>query len=841
MKTCKSWTRSICLTIALLITHSVLAAEQFVNFDNGDLLLNKNNSVKIYMDGNDQKGVAIAVRNLQSDLQKVCGGEISIVDAAADADIVIGTLGHSAAVDQFAKAKRINAKLLKGKKEMYLISIQNGKVVIAGSDRRGTIFGIYELSRQIGVSPWYYWADVPVVHHDRIFVKNGDFTDGEPAVRYRGLFINDEAPCLTSWVKNTFGTEYGGHDFYAKVFELILRLKGNFLWPAMWGWAFYADDPENGKTADEMGVMIGTSHHEPMGRNHQEWVRHRKEYGAWNYQTNKDVLDRFFREGIERAQGTDDLITIGMRGDGDEAMSAEADTKLLQTIVDNQRRIIQEVTKRPAKETPQVWALYKEVLDYYDKGMTVPDDVLILLCDDNWGNVRRVPNAQERKHPGGWGLYYHVDYVGAPRNSKWLNVTPSQNMWEQLQLAYQNGIDRLWILNVGDIKPMEYPITLFMDMAWNPDAVTADVTASHTTAFCRQLWGTDQAEEASRILNLCCKYNGRITAEMLNAFTYNVETGDWQRAVNEYMELENAALRQFLTLKEDQRDSYRQLILFPVQAMSNIYQMYYAQAMNHKLFREQNPDANLWADKVEAAFRRDSLLCAQYNHDIANGKWNGMMTQKHIGYVSWNDDFPHDVMPKVFRLENIDGPGHFSFFEKNGYVAMEAEHFWEQQGAGQAQWTVIPYMGRTLSAMSLMPYTTGTDNASLSYRFMLSEKNNQLREVKVYVVVKSTLDYLNKGGLEYTVSIDGGEAQTVNFNSDLNEKPENIYSKYYPTVALRVVPSMVQLPLGTSNGGWHTLTLHPKDPGIVFEKVVVDCGGYQPSFLFMEESPKTKN
>jgi len=841
MKTCKSWTRSICLTIALLITHSVLAAEQFVNFDNGDLLLNKNNSVKIYMDGNDQKGVAIAVRNLQSDLQKVCGGEISIVDAAADADIVIGTLGHSAAVDQFAKAKRINAKLLKGKKEMYLISIQNGKVVIAGSDRRGTIFGIYELSRQIGVSPWYYWADVPVVHHDRIFVKNGDFTDGEPAVRYRGLFINDEAPCLTSWVKNTFGTEYGGHDFYAKVFELILRLKGNFLWPAMWGWAFYADDPENGKTADEMGVMIGTSHHEPMGRNHQEWVRHRKEYGAWNYQTNKDVLDRFFREGIERAQGTDDLITIGMRGDGDEAMSAEADTKLLQTIVDNQRRIIQEVTKRPAKETPQVWALYKEVLDYYDKGMTVPDDVLILLCDDNWGNVRRVPNAQERKHPGGWGLYYHVDYVGAPRNSKWLNVTPSQNMWEQLQLAYQNGIDRLWILNVGDIKPMEYPITLFMDMAWNPDAVTADVTASHTTAFCRQLWGTDQAEEASRILNLCCKYNGRITAEMLNAFTYNVETGDWQRAVNEYMELENAALRQFLTLKEDQRDSYRQLILFPVQAMSNIYQMYYAQAMNHKLFREQNPDANLWADKVEAAFRRDSLLCAQYNHDIANGKWNGMMTQKHIGYVSWNDDFPHDVMPKVFRLENIDGPGHFSFFEKNGYVAMEAEHFWEQQGAGQAQWTVIPYMGRTLSAMSLMPYTTGTDNASLSYRFMLSEKNNQLREVKVYVVVKSTLDYLNKGGLEYTVSIDGGEAQTVNFNSELNEKPENIYSKYYPTVALRVVPSMVQLPLGTSNGGWHTLTLHPKDPGIVFEKVVVDCGGYQPSFLFMEESPKTKN
>ena len=288
------------------------------------------------------------------------------------------------------------------------------------------------------------------------------------------------------------------------------------MWPAMWGWAFYADDPENEKTADEMGVVMSTSHHEPMARNHQEYARNRKGWGPWNYQKNKTNLQKFFREGIERMKGTEQIVTIGMRGDGDEAMNEEADTKLMTNIINDQRKIIADVTGRKASETPQVWALYKEVMDYYDKGMKVPDDVTLLLCDDNWGNVRRVPNAKERKHKGGWGLYYHVDYVGAPRNSKMLNVTPVQNPWEQLTLAYENGIDRLWILNVGDLKPMEYPISQFMDMAWNPRKYDVNNITRHTRDWCAQQFGESQADEAARILNLICKYNGRCTPEMLD-------------------------------------------------------------------------------------------------------------------------------------------------------------------------------------------------------------------------------------------------------------------------------------------------------------------------------------
>ena len=793
--------------MVLVLTANGWAADRFVNFEGRGLWLNEGGKVTIFVDGSADKGVQRAALDLCNDIHQVCGAECSLTSSREGARITV-------AVDPKMKAR-----------EKFVIRIDGQSVAITGSDKRGAIYGIYEISRQIGVSPWYYWADVPVVRHDRIGLAQGEYTDGEPAVRYRGLFLNDEAPCLTSWVKNTFGTNYGGHDFYAKVFELILRMKGNFLWPAMWSWAFYADDPLNSKTADEMGVIIGTSHHEPMARNHQEWARHRRDYGAWNYQTNKEVLDRFFREGIERMKGTEDIVTIGMRGDGDEAMSAEADTKLLLDVVKNQRKIIQEVTRRPAKETPQVWALYKEVLDYYDKGMRVPDDVTILLCDDNWGNVRRVPNAKERTHKGGWGLYYHVDYVGAPRNSKWLNVTPIQNMWEQLNLALQYGIDRIWVLNVGDLKPMEYPIQLFMGMAWKG----GEDIPEHTLGFCREAFGEKEAEEAARILNLCCKYNGRITAEMLDRRTYNLETGEWAKVVAQYNQLETEALRQYAALSPEYRDAYQQIILFPVQAMANIYQMYYAQAMNHALYREGNPDANLWADKVEQAFRRDSVLCAAYNHDIAGGKWNGMMTQKHIGYRSWNDDFgPHDVMPEVRRLAVKEGANIFT--ERNGMVAMEAEHYYQREDAAEAAWRVIPFMGRTLSGLSVYPYDKSVGGASLTYRFDTSS------EVKgALIVVKSTLDFLNKGGLCYRVTLDDGEPQTINFNAQLNENPQNIYSIYYPTVARRVVETKVPV---TAPAGKHTLCIEPLDPGIVFEKVVIDCGGYRPSYLHGDESPR---
>jgi hypothetical protein len=811
----------VCVTAAARL----MAADRFVSFqplENAWQL----KTMTVGLSQQEHSCVQLAAQNLLVDFEKVTGQKASFSDGAAE--VLVGTVGCNPQIDQWVKQGVLSG--LKGKTEKYLIKTIGSQLVIAGSDKRGTVYGIYELSKQMGVSPWYYWADVPVEQHAAIYIKKGEYTDGEPAVRYRGLFLNDEAPCLTTWVKNTFGTDFGGHQFYEKVFELILRLKGNYLWPAMWGWAFYADDPENLKTADKMGVMMGTSHHEPMARNHQEYARHRQEWGAWNYSTNKYNLDRFFREGIERMKNTDDIVTIGMRGDGDEAMGSGTDTRLLEEIINNQRRIIKEVTKRPAKETPQIWALYKEVQDYYDAGLRVPDDVTILLCDDNWGNVRRIPTAEEKKRKGGWGLYYHVDYVGAPRNSKWINVTPIQNMWEQLQLAYDGGIQKLWILNVGDLKPMEYPIQLFMDMAWNPAKYQVDNLLDHTRDFCAESFGEAHADEAASILNLVCKYNGRITSEMLDARTYTCE--EFERVVNEYKALEARALRLFLELEPACQDAYRQLILFPVQAMGNIYEMYYAQAMNLQLAKNHDPEANAWADRCRQAFKRDSLLCNYYNKVMASGKWDGMMIQKHISYRTWNDNYRADVCPRLVEVpEPVNGP---VFSSQNGYISMEAEHTYSREDAQNATWTVIPYMGRTLSGISLMPYTVPTDQAKLTYQF----KADGVKTVKVHVVTKSTLDFLDKGGLVYDVAIDGGQSVAVNFNKNLNEKPENIYSVYYPTVAKRVVEMVVELPLDAGEKV-HTLTIHPQDPGIVFEKIVIDLGGYHPQYLFGKESPKT--
>jgi hypothetical protein len=668
-------------------------------------------------------------------------------------------------------------------------------------------------------------------------VKNGTFTDGEPAVEFRGLFLNDEAPCLTGWVKNTFGTNYGDHRFYEKVFELILRLKGNMLWPAMWGWAFYADDPENGKTADRMGIIMGTSHHEPMARNHQEYARKRKEWGAWNYQTNQAKLDQFFREGIERIKGTEDIVTIGMRGDGDEAMSEDADTKLLQRIVANQRKIIKEVTGRPAEKTTQVWALYKEVLDYYDKGMRVPDDVIMLLCDDNWGNVRRVPPLTP--HKGGWGLYYHVDYVGAPRNSKFINVTQSQQMFEQLSLAYDFGIQRMWILNVGDLKPMEYPIQLFLDMAWNPKEYTQQTVFDHTRRFFRSAFkgfaADDIADEAASIYNLNCQYMSRVTPEMLDAHTYNLATGEWKQVADEYLRLETRALRLFDAIPDEARDFYRQLILFPVQVMANLYDMYYAQAMNLELARRNSPDANEWAAQVARCFKRDSLLCRHYNKVMSQGKWDGMMTQKHIGYHSWNDNFPREILPRTQLVSDTLQGGYTFNASKEGFLAIEADHFFSTKASAGTQWTVYPSFGRTRNAVALTPYVKPVGEASLSYRFSLPEGT---AKVKVHVIVKSTLDFLNAGGHEYTVSLDGSEPQVVNINKTLVDRQPYMYSEFYPTIARRVIEKSVELPVGQA--ATHELTLRPLHPGIVFEKVVIDYGGYQPSYLFGTESEYQK-
>lgn len=814
----------LCLSFVSLTT---FAADQFIVFkpavDHFPLIAN-GQPCSIRMDAEEDEGVKMAIENLQQDIQRVCNTSPEVKTSTnANRYILVGTC-TTPLIQQLLSSGKLDKKELEGKNEKYILQVVASPfegvgeaLVIAGSDKRGTIYGIYELSKQMGVSPWYWWADVPTAKQTNVFVKPGIYTDGEPKVEYRGIFLNDEWPCLGNWTKEKFGGF--NSTFYKHVFELVLRLKGNFMWPAMWNSAFYDDDPQNGPLANTMGIVMGTSHHEPMALAQQDWKRRGK--GVWDYTQNKQTLRNFWTSGMERAKDWKTVITIGMRGDGDEPMSEGSNIKLLESIVKDQRKIIEKVTGKKAKTTPQVWALYKEVQDYYDNGMRVPDDVTLLLCDDNWGNVRKLPDLHAKPRSGGYGMYYHFDYVGAPRNSKWINISPIPRVWEQMNLTYEYGVRKLWVVNVGDLKPMEYPITFFLDMAWNPEKFNAQNLQQHTEDFCTQQFGSQYSKEAARILSQYAKFNRRVTPEMLNARTYSFNYGEWERVVNQYNTLALDAHNLGFLLPSVYKDAYDQLISYPVQACSNLYNMYYAQAMNQKLATEKKPEANRWADKVVACFQRDSILTDYYHTRISNGKWNHLMDQVHIGYKSWNNP-NKQIMPKITRI--AEGTVPTTFKEADGYISIEAEHFARAIAEVGTTWSVIPDFGKTLSGITTHPVTSLPEKMYLEYDIEL----NKAGEVTVEVLFAPTLNFNENKGLRYAVSFDGKNEQIINFNGHYNGELSKWQAN--PIIESR---STHQL----DKAGMHTLRIRPLDPGIVIEKILINTGGLKPSYL---GAPETK-
>jgi hypothetical protein len=637
----------------------------------GSFTLATNGKVSgILVSDNDFKGVMHAAKNLLSDLELVTGVRPELLKATSKQSmVIIGTIGHSQVIDQLISDKKIQVAGIAGKWESTLIQVVanpfpgvDSALVIAGSDKRGTIFGIYELSYQIGVSPWHYWADVPVKKSESLFVTAGRHVIASPAVKYRGIFLNDEAPALSGWANKTFGGF--NHKFYTHVFELILRLKGNYLWPAMWGNAFIADDPMNPVLADEYGVVIGTSHHEPLTRAHDEWRRYKG--GKWNYEQNEKQLREFWETGLQRVADKEVILSVGMRGDGDEPMTEGTATSLLERIVRDQRSIIEKVTKKPAEQTPQIWALYKEVQEYYDKGMRVPDDVTLLLADDNWGNIRKLPKLGEAPRSGGYGIYYHFDYVGDPRNYKWINTNPIQKTWEQMNLAYEYDANQVWIVNVGDLKPMEFPIEFFLDYAWAPDALPAEKLQQYTINWAEKQFGSTYASDIARLIDLTLKYNGRIKPELLDADTYSLNHyKEFETVVADFKSLLVQAEFINAKLPANQKDAYYQLVLHPIQAAGNLNELYFAVAKNRMYAKQGRNTTNKLAEQVKALYQKDEDITNYYNKVMANGKWDHMMDQTHIGYTYWQQPEQNSI-PKTETIIVGAKPAMGVYVEGNG-------------------------------------------------------------------------------------------------------------------------------------------------------------------------------
>lgn len=692
------WT--MLFTLIIVVARSPIASassnKSYISTEQGKgkfALSASGKSAPLYVSSQDYPGVLRVLKHLQKDITNVTNAppELSIDTMPASKEIVlVGTLGKSPLIDKLVKEKKLDVNGVTGKWETFLIQVIekplpniDRALIIAGSDKRGTIFGMFDLSAQIGVSPWHWWADVPVKKKSELYVVPGWHTLGEPAVKYRGIFINDEAPALSGWAYEKFGGF--NSKFYENVFELILRMKGNFLWPAMWGKAFYDDDSLNAPLADEYGVVISTSHHEPMMRAHVEWQRYGS--GTWNYEKNEAKLREFWTDGIKRMKNYESIVTLAMRGDGDEPMSEEANVALLQRIVKDQREILADVTGKDITTIPQVWALYKEVQDYYDNGMRVPDDVTLLLCDDNWGNIRKLPQHDEKPRPGGYGIYYHYDYVGGPRNYKWLNTNQISRVWEQMHLAYRYGANRIWIVNVGDIKPMEFPIEFFLDYAWNPERWPAERLPEYTELWVEQQFGTKHDEDIREILTKYTQYNSRRKPELLAPDTYSlIDYREAETVVAEYKELAMRAQRISDALPAEYKDAFFQLVLHPVQACSNLNELYVAVGKNRLYAQQGRAAINALAKKAKELFQRDAEITHYYNNAMANGKWSHMMDQTHIGYTYWQQP-EKNAMPEVKEIAipaaaemgvAIEGSAHWWPNEKSEAVLPEFDPYHQQ-------------------------------------------------------------------------------------------------------------------------------------------------------------------
>ena len=628
----------------------------------------------------DYPGVIRALNDLKTDIGKVTNNEPGmVIDKIPHQKeiVIVGTLGKSPVIDQLVKNKKLDIKEIAGKWEAFIIQTVekplpgiDKALVIVGSDKRGTIYGIYDLSEQIGVSPWYWWADVAVDHKDALFVKPGKYTQ-YPSVKYRGIFINDEAPALSNWVQEKYGLVKTSHDppihsgvanynheFYSKVFELLLRLKANYLWPAMWNNAFNEDDPENPRLANEYGIVMGTSHQEPMIRSQKEWDRrYYSSLGHWNYYNHPDTLVDFWRKGVRRNKNYESIITMGLRGANDSEIAGDmkANIAMIESIVTKQQKIISEEMNPDITKVPQSWCLYKEIMDYYNEGMRVPDNITLLWSDDNWGNIRRLPTPDENKRSGGSGVYYHFDYHGGPRSYEWINTNPIAKIWDQMSLAKQYGADRIWIVNVGHFKGYELPMEYFMSLAWNTNKWTNSNINEYTRLWVTREFGSTYANEITEIISKYTKFNGRRKPESLSPRTYSlVNYNEAENIVAEYNKIATQGEAIYNKLPLEKRDAFYQIVLFPTKVCALVNELYVTASKNNLYARQKRAYTNDMAAQTRALFQADTTLMTYYNHVYANGRWNHFMDQTHLGYTSWMP--PRKNTLNAIKLSEIEVP-----------------------------------------------------------------------------------------------------------------------------------------------------------------------------------------
>jgi hypothetical protein len=820
------------LIIAIIHCLKISSQNITTNNPNGSFQLVYNNQISnIYIDTNDYKVISISANAFSGDIELITSKKPIVTTNSnniSEYPIIIGTVGKSKLINELISKKKLNIELIKDKWESFLITTIDNPfkgskkaLVIVGSDRRGTAFGVFELSKMLGVSPWVWWADVLPKHQDNILITLNTTIMGPPSVKYRGIFLNDEDWGLKPWAAKNWDTDIKdiGPKTYAKIFELMLRLKANYLWPAMHDCtkAFYFY-PENPKVADEYAIVIGSSHCEPILRNNVfEWKENFKneygfEPGEWRYDLNKPQIQKYWDDRARQSANYESVYTIGMRGIHDGSMPGPKDVnaklKLLDTVIRDQRQILSKEIKRPANSIPQIFCPYKEVLTLYQRGLNLPDDVTIVWADDNHGYIRQLSTPEEQKRSGGSGVYYHLSYWGSPHDYLWLSsISPSLIAFEMTK-AYQFGADRLWVINVGDIKPAELETEFAMDLAWNINTWTPKNAKNYAKNWAERTFGKEFSDTIADIKTKYYELAHAGKPEHLGMLTFTDE--EMNRRLSIYKEIEDKADRQYSLIPERLKDAYFQLVFYPVKGASLMNQKIFYARKSIALAENKDATALEYAQKSKIAFEEIQLITQQYNESIVEGKWNGMM--------SWN---PRNLevykMPKVATQEMLVDTG---TSKKPGinkpYVIIIASDFYKKENRNGYTIDTFNELGLDGRGIGILPVNANPIKNDIVNNAPFVEYKTHLNPGEHTITVKClpTHSIFKGRDVRYSISVNSDSIQNVSVNASAESATwkKNVLRGYSEGITKHSI----------KNEGECVIRIYLPEPGTIINRIEIE-------------------
>jgi hypothetical protein len=837
----------------------------------GDFLLAQpGRATAIYFDPAVANELAAPVEAFAHDVEQVTGVRPAILSSLPNPMpatlIVVGIAVRSPELARLNAAGKLDLRPVAGKWESAVTTVVaapmrgvRSALVIAGSDRRGAAFALFTLSRQMGVSPWNWWADVPVAHHDRVAVHAHNELQAEPSVRYRGIFLNDEDWGLRPWAAKKMDPQLGniGPRTYERIFELLLRLHADSLWPAMHpGTLAFNAVPENARLADRWGIVMGSSHSEALLRNNVgEW--NEKTDGPWNYQLNRAAIDAYWNKRLVENGKYENFYTVGMRGVHDTGLEAtgspEVKARLVEQVMADQRAMLAQHVNPDLSKIPQVIWLYKESLALYRAGMKVPDDVTLGWTDDNYGYIRQLPTVAEQQRPGGSGIYYHVSYWGFPHDYLWLCTTPPSLIREEMTKAFDHHAQEYWILNVGDLKPAEADIDYFMQLGWNEPAMAAMEQKTFLERWAAEQFPTASAPAIAEAMDRYYQLNFVRKPEFMGFNGYDdgiqrtafnpLAWGEQNRTrVDAWSQVQQEVETIASSLPPAYRDAYFELVGYPVQA---------AAAQNDKflytdrsfLDASTHDEAARAADAAaaQAAYDRVQSLTGQYN-TLEDGKWSGMMSdaprQRQVFKMprTATDADANLPLPASWVSDRSDTPaasaGAAGFVEQHGTVSIAANHYTRSSNGALAQWQVLQDLG--ISGASVVYGAPGllaeavsapltSSSPWLEYSFTTTGTGPST--LTLHLLPTFPIDSTHR--LRYGVAIDGQAPKQLDL-AGTGEWKEGNAPEWEGNV--RRNSAIATLPVDGLPPGAHTLRLIYVDPGVVFEHIVLTFAGAPPAY-----------